>query len=459
MIREEQNLNVERTKQVTRTEGVGFSVKTEPPAQVAAMSGPRYRDRSTLSCTHCRHPGHEVAECFLLHGYPDWYYEQGREGRGGRTPTSESRDISQRNSDRRGGRPAKTSARGRGRANNARVVGSSDNGNDQIAQLISLLQSQRSTTSSERLSGKTYLSDVIIDTGASHHMTGDCSILTDVTDIVPSSVIFPDGKRSKATKRGVLSLNSSYQLTDVLFVPDFNCTLISVSKLLRQTGCIAIFTDTLCFLQDRFTRTLIGAGEEREGVYYFTGVQAARANKAAKDTSVSEALWHRRLGHPSSTVLLSLPFCDRSPSVVEEIKKCDICFLAKQTRESFNDSINKASDCFSLVHGDVWGPYRTPSTCGAVYFLTLVDDYSRSVWTYLVTAQSEVPQLIRNFCAMTERQFEKPVKAFRSDNGTEFMCLTSYFHEHGIIHQTSCVDTPQQNRRVERKHRHILNVA
>lgn len=47
----------------------------------------------------------------------------------------------------------------------------------------------------------------------------------------------------------------------------------------------------------------------------------------------------------------------------------------------------------------------------------------------------------------------------RSDNGTEFMCLARFFRENGILHQTSCVATPQQNERVERKHRHILNVS
>ena len=66
---------------------------------------------------------------------------------------------------------------------------------------------------------------------------------------------------------------------------------------------------------------------------------------------------------------------------------------------------------------------------------------------------------MKNFIAMTERQFNKQVKIIGSDNGTEFMCLKNYFLEHKIIFQTSCTRTPQQNGRVERKHQHILNVA
>lgn len=98
-----------------------------------------------------------------------------------------------------------------------------------------------------------------------------------------------------------------YILLNVLYVPNFNCTLILVSRMLKQTGCIAIFTDTICVLQYRFTRTLIGADEEREGVYYFKGVKVASANQTTAKSISPSVLWHRRLGHPSYKVLSTLP--------------------------------------------------------------------------------------------------------------------------------------------------------
>ena len=254
-----------------------------------------------------------------------------------------------------------------------------------------------------------------------------------------------------------MRLSDKLTLRNVLFVPNLNCTLLSVAKLLKQTDCLAVFTDTLCMLQDRFTRTLIGAREERGGVYVYRDVTLARGHrvKAAED----KTLWHRRLGHPAFGVLGHLPFVSGVLDNKENFGGCDICFKSKQTRGVFSESFNKASVAFELIHVDLWGPYREPSSCGAVYFLTIVDDYSRAVWIHLLLEKSEVKTILPNFCALVQRQFRKSVQKVRSNNGTEFMCLSKYFSANGIIHQTSCVSTPQQNGRVERKHRHILNVS
>ena len=126
----------------------------------------------------------------------------------------------------------------------------------------------------------------------------------------------------------------------------------------------------MCVLQDRFSRTLIGAGEEREGVYYFTGVKVARVHGASTKPS-SSTLWHRRLGHPSYKALSTLLIFKSSKLDFTTSSQCDICFKAKQTRKVFPDSLNKVVSPFSLIHCDVWGPYRTPSSCGALYFSQL----------------------------------------------------------------------------------------
>ena len=58
-------------------------------------------------------------------------------------------------------------------------------------------------------------------------------------------------------------------------------------------------------------------------------------------------------------------------------KSCDVCSKVKQTQLSFPNSDNRASECFELIHCDIWGPYRTESVMGARYFLSIVDDASR----------------------------------------------------------------------------------
>jgi len=133
--------------------------------------------------------------------------------------------------------------------------------------------------------------------------------------------------------------------------------------------------------------------------------------------------------------------------------------LAKQSRLPFSPSTISSIKPFEIIHCDIWGRYRHPSLTGAHYFLTIVDDFSRFTWIFLMRHKNEAQSLLKNFFSFVRTQFETQIKTFRSDNGGEFISLRSFFQNHGVVFQHSCVYTPQQNGVVERKHRHILQVA
>jgi len=65
---------------------------------------------------------------------------------------------------------------------------------------------------------------------------------------------------------------------------------------------------------------------------------------------------------------------------------------------------------------------------------------------------------VKNFVPLIHTHYQITPKYIRSENGPEFL-IPEFYASKGIIHQKSCVETPQQNGRVERKHQHILNVA
>lgn len=80
------------------------------------------------------------------------------------------------------------------------------------------------------------------------------------------------------------------------------------------------------------------------------------------------------------------------------------------------------------------------------------------MWTYLLKPKREVGSTLTRFFTQVHAQFHKSIKTIRCDNGSEFS-HPALFAQFGTIVQHSCVECPQQNARVERKHQHLLNVA
>lgn len=140
---------------------------------------------------------------------------------------------------------------------------------------------------------------------------------------------------------------------------------------------------------------------------------------------------------------------------------CTVCPLAKHTKLPFPVSSSYSKSVFELLHCDIWGPYRVPTYNKKRYFVTLVDDHSRFTWLFLIQFKSEVIVVLRNFLNRIMNLFSTTMKVLRTDNDCEFFSseFQSLVSDYGILHQSSCVYTPQQNGVVERKHRTILGVA
>jgi Reverse transcriptase (RNA-dependent DNA polymerase)/Integrase core domain len=145
---------------------------------------------------------------------------------------------------------------------------------------------------------------------------------------------------------------------------------------------------------------------------------------------------------------------------VIDCSKCEVCKIAKHTRLPFCNLNSKSNKIFELVHSDVWGPAPLVSHNGFKYFVIFIDDFSKNTWIYLMKNKNKVFSHFQNFTNLVENQFNKKIKTFRSDNGTKFVNekFSKYFNERGILHQTSCVYTPQQNG-VSERNRHILEIT
>ena len=90
---------------------------------------------------------------------------------------------------------------------------------------------------------------------------------------------------------------------------------------------------------------------------------------------------------------------------------CDICKMGKSKILSFPTSTSFSTECFELVHSNVWGIAPNLSHAHYKYFVTFIDDYSRFTWIYFLHSKANVFIVSKIFLAYVENQFSKCIKS------------------------------------------------
>ena len=121
---------------------------------------------------------------------------------------------------------------------------------------------------------------------------------------------------------------------------------------------------------------------------------------------------------------------------------------AKQRKLHFTLSSVATSTIFDLLHLDIWGPYPITSMQDFVIFLLLL------MITLVILGLScciinlkFIITLLISFLLL-KIILKPPSKPFALIMVQNLLCLI-FFASKGITHQTSCIETPQQNDIVE----------
>lgn len=146
-------------------------------------------------------------------------------------------------------------------------------------------------------------------------------------------------------------------------------------------------------------------------------------------------------------------------------EKCPDCVSGKAKRRVIPkiSRYTRATKFLARVFGDLSGPFKVKARAGHRYMFTLVDDFSRKKWTYLLPDKSakSVLAALQKFDNEVVLPSGKRVGTLRTDNGKEFdnHLVIDHLITKRIIREYTSDYTPQQNAVVETAVRDIKNLA
>ncbi|KAL2246506.1 UNVERIFIED_CONTAM: Retrovirus-related Pol polyprotein from transposon RE2 [Sesamum indicum] len=393
------------------------------------------KDKRALICTHCHKQGHLKETCFQIHGKPEWYkaLNEKKKQSGGTYGFAGNVDTQGMN------KPYTVLLKTESQTDIAgmmdellKIMKNREASSDPISNFANYVHSDEEFAGNAFVSSPLTTDDWIIDSSATNHVCANLSLFESYS--APKHMHFihlPDGTQKAVTYIGTIRLTNEITLDSVLYISNFAVNLLSVSQLCNGGNYTCAFNRFGCVLQDLGSKRVLAKGKLNKRLYILrtsgnlnTSTSSPLPTLCTATVESSNILWHARMGHASLAAIKRIPDCNISRDSLEI--KCDVCPQAKQSRVSFNISDSRSAAIFDLVHLDVWGPYKTPSLTRCNYVLTILDDYSRSLWTYLLKHKDQVASTLLAFVAFVDTQYATKIK---------------------------------QNGRIERKHRQLLNVA
>ena len=111
-------------------------------------------------------------------------------------------------------------------------------------------------------------------------------------------------------------------------------------------------------------------------------------------------LWHRRIAHVHYR---ALPLARNVVEVLLEIQaKHDGVYKGKNTKKTFPSSERKEKGILEIIHFDVCSLIQSSSLSGYVYYVSLIDYFSRKTWIYFLKIKDEVSSKFKEFKSLIE---------------------------------------------------------
>ncbi|GJS57918.1 zinc finger, CCHC-type containing protein [Tanacetum coccineum] len=219
-----------------------------------------------------------------------------------------------------------------------------------------------------------------VDLGATVHVCKDRCWFKTYESLNDGSILHIGNESTALVHgRGCVDLRFSFGkivlLFNVLHVPNIRKNFVS-SSVLNHCGYKQVIKSNK-FVSSKHG-VFIGFGYLSNQMFRLNIVNDNIALAFMSTSKLNDSiLWHARLGHVHFKRMPDMSKDGLIPDFDMDPKKCKTCMLTKITKKPFQN-VKRKTEVLELIHSDLCDLHATPSLGNKKYFVTFIDDASRT---------------------------------------------------------------------------------